>query len=119
MKAGHFRRTLRRAERQLPADRLGLVHIGIEATGEARVDRERLMTNLIETRIDRPENRRFRWGNVDFLRSEASLQRDVAVCRAFRRELSDQDGIRLCGSLAGRCHYALDAVPSARQDRTA
>jgi len=49
MKAGHFRRTLRRAERQLPADRPGLVHIGIEATGEARVDRERLMANLIET----------------------------------------------------------------------
>lgn len=47
MEAGHFRRTLRRAERQLLADRPGLVHIGIEATGEARVDRERLMANLI------------------------------------------------------------------------
>ncbi|WP_374321529.1 hypothetical protein [Brevundimonas sp.] len=76
-KSGHFRRTLGRAERQLPTDRPGVVHIGIESTGEARVDRERFMANLIETWIYRPENRRFRWVNVNYFRSEVSLQRDT------------------------------------------
>jgi hypothetical protein len=77
MKSGHFRRTLVRAERQLPADRPGVVHIGIEATGEGQVDRGRYMANLIETWVYRPANRRFRWANVNYFRSEVSLERDT------------------------------------------
>lgn len=76
MKARHFRRTLVRAERQLPTDRPGLVHIGLETSGEARVDRARYMANLVETRLYQAENRRFRWVNVNYFRSEVSLQRD-------------------------------------------
>lgn len=77
MKSGHFRRTLFRAERQLPLDRPGVVHIGIEATGEAQVDRQRFVANLVETLVYRPENRRFRWANINYFRSDVSLQRDT------------------------------------------
>jgi hypothetical protein len=60
-KARHFRSTLAHAEGQLPGDRPGAVHIGIETGFSGEVASRRHMRNLLEARFFEPKRSRLRW----------------------------------------------------------
>jgi len=60
-KAQFFRRQLANAEGQLPADRPGVVHVGIETGAAMPVERRRHLLNLLEARSFVPANSRLRW----------------------------------------------------------
>jgi hypothetical protein len=65
-KARHFRTVLANAEGQLPSDRPGVIHVGIESYAGARVDFLRHIYNAFEARFFEPRSSRLRWvyGNI-------------------------------------------------------
>jgi hypothetical protein len=50
-KARHFKSVMSNAEGQLPSDRPGVIHIGVESYSGAQVDFSRHVANLLETRF--------------------------------------------------------------------
>lgn len=74
-KARHFRSILANAERQLPADRPGVVHIGVESGGAAEVGALRHIRNYLEARYFRPTNSRLRWVYASYLIPEVTTAR--------------------------------------------
>lgn len=60
-KARHFRRTLANAEGQLPSDRPGVIHIGVESQAGADVDFTRHILNTFEARSFALRKSRLRW----------------------------------------------------------
>lgn len=60
-KARHFKSTLADAEGQLPGDRPGAVHIGIETGPSPDVAATRHIRNLVEARFFEPSRSRLRW----------------------------------------------------------
>ena len=80
-KARHFRRTLARAERQLPSDRPGVIHIGIESYAGANVDLTRHIRNVFETRSFTPLTSRLRWvyGKYFFLEQTTRKNESWAI----------------------------------------
>lgn len=75
-KARHFRSILGKANGQLPIDRPGAVHIGIESRAGMRVDAMRHMRNTLEARDFDPRPSRLRWAYVNFLVPEMTTRRD-------------------------------------------
>ncbi len=60
-KARHFRSIIGRANGQLPADRPGVIHVGVEARGGMAVDAGRHLQNYLEAMDFDPRPSRLRW----------------------------------------------------------
>lgn len=75
-KARHFRQLIASAERQLPTDRPGVVHIGVETVGGRATDALRHLRNHMEAREYAPANPRFRWVYGNYFAPEVTTRRD-------------------------------------------
>ncbi|MGB8289463.1 hypothetical protein [Rhizobium ruizarguesonis] len=75
-KARHFRKILADAEGQLPPDRPGVIHIGIESNAGSQVDYLRHLSNILEARLFEPRNSRLRWVYGNYFVPEATTQKD-------------------------------------------
>lgn len=75
-KARHFRSTLANAEGQLPADRPGVIHVGVESRSGVGVDALRHIRNLIEARRFAPSASRLRWVYGNYFVPEVTTRRD-------------------------------------------
>lgn len=75
-KARHFLRTLASANSQLPSDRPGAIHIGIESYAGAHVDFNRHVSNSLETRFFDTRNSRLRWVYGNIFVPEATTRKD-------------------------------------------
>jgi hypothetical protein len=75
-KARHFRKTLANAEDQLPPDRPGVIHVGIETYAGADVDFTRHLFNTFEARSFSPKRSRLRWVYANHFVPEATTRKD-------------------------------------------
>ncbi len=75
-KARHFRSILANAEDQLPPDRPGVVHIGVESYAGNDVDFARHIANTLEVSDFEPRNSRLRWVYGNYFVPEATTRRD-------------------------------------------
>lgn len=75
-KARHFRKILADAEGQLPSDRPGVIHIGIESYAGSHVDLRRHLSNRFQTRFFQPNNSRLRWVYGNYFVPEATTRKD-------------------------------------------
>jgi hypothetical protein len=75
-KARHFRRVLANAEGQLPSDRPGVIHVGIESYAGARVDFARHFSNTFEARFFELRKSRLRWVYANIFVPEATTRKD-------------------------------------------
>jgi len=75
-KARHFKSVMSNAERQLPSDRPGVIHIGVESYSGAQVDFSRHVANMLETRFFKPRNSRLRWVYGNYFVPEATTRHD-------------------------------------------
>jgi hypothetical protein len=75
-KARHFRRVLANAEGQLPSDRPGVIHIGIESYAGGRVDFARHVSNTFEARFFALKSSRLRWVYGNIFVPEATTRKD-------------------------------------------
>ena len=60
-KARHFKSIVAKAAAQLPGDRPGVVHVGTETWGNARIDQLRHIQNILELGDFDPGSSRLRW----------------------------------------------------------
>lgn len=74
-KARHFRRVLAKAEGQLPSDRPGVIHIGIESSSGSNVDLTRHFFNSLEARLFKIKDSRLRWIYGNYFVPEATTRR--------------------------------------------
>jgi len=77
-KARHFRSILANAEDQLPSDRPGVVHIGVESRSGEYVDALRHIRNFGEADTFKPTNSRLRWVYCNYFVPEATTQANEA-----------------------------------------
>ncbi|MEM7683300.1 MAG: hypothetical protein AAF293_00645 [Pseudomonadota bacterium] len=75
-KARHFRSVLANAEGQLPDDRPGCVHIGVESIGGHGVDARRHILNLLEAHFFGLKGSRLRWVYVNHFVPELTTAPD-------------------------------------------
>jgi hypothetical protein len=75
-KARHFRRVLANAEAQLPSDRPGVIHIGIESYAGADVDFMRHFSNIFEARSFELRKSRLRWVYANYFVPEMTTRED-------------------------------------------
>lgn len=75
-KARHFRSVLGRAESQLPGDRPGAIHIGVETGGGFGVDARRHILNFLEARTFNVRGSRLRWVYVNHFMPELTTAPD-------------------------------------------
>ena len=75
-KARHFRRILADAEGQLPSDRPGAIHIGIESYAGADVDLTRHIFNTFEARSFALQKSRLRWVYGNYFVPEQTTRKD-------------------------------------------
>ncbi|SIO02263.1 hypothetical protein SAMN05443247_01456 [Bradyrhizobium erythrophlei] len=75
-KARHFRRTLANAEDQLPPDRPGVIHVGIETYAGVDVDFTRHLFNTLEARSFSAKKSRLRWVYANHFVPEATTRKD-------------------------------------------
>jgi hypothetical protein len=75
-KARHFRSVLANAEGQLPSDRPGVIHVGIESCAGARVDFARHFANTFEARFFKLRKSRLRWVYGNIFVPEATTRKD-------------------------------------------
>ncbi len=74
-KARHFRKVLGNAEDQLPSDRPGVIHIGIESYAGMHVDSLRHVRNTLEARYFEPR-KSLRWVYGNLFVPEATTRKD-------------------------------------------
>lgn len=65
-----------KAERQLPRDRPGVVHVGIETVGGRDVNTLRHVRNMVEAYQFTPDNPRLRWVYANYFRPELTTDRN-------------------------------------------
>jgi hypothetical protein len=75
-KARHFHKILVNAEGQLPSDRPGVIHVGIESYAGSQVDFLRHRSNSLRTRFFEPRNSRLRWVYGNYFVPEATTRKD-------------------------------------------
>jgi hypothetical protein len=75
-KARHFRRILANAEGQLPSDRPGVIHIGIESYAGAKVDLTRHIRNTFEARSFATRKSRLRWVYGNYFVPEQTTRKE-------------------------------------------
>jgi hypothetical protein len=75
-KARHFRSILGNANGQLPSDRPGVIHIGVESRAGMAVDAMRHLYNFVEFRDFVPRTSRLRWVYANILAPELTTRRD-------------------------------------------
>jgi hypothetical protein len=75
-KARHFRRVLAGAEGQLPPDRPGVIHIGVESYAGANVDSMRHILNTFQARSFAARNSRLRWVYGNYFVPEATTRKE-------------------------------------------
>jgi len=75
-KAKHFRQVVAKAERQLPPDRPGVVHVGVETVGGRDVNTLRHVRNMVEAYQFMPANPRLRWVYANYFRPELTTDRN-------------------------------------------
>jgi hypothetical protein len=73
-KARHFRSTIANAERQLPSDRPGVIHVGVESSAGAAVDFARHFFNTMQARTFAPATSRLRWVYANYFVPEATTR---------------------------------------------
>lgn len=78
-KARHFRSMVARANRQLPLDRPGVVHVGYETGGASPADTLRHMLNLLEIARFNAEGSRLRWVYANFMSPEHVTAQDESA----------------------------------------
>ena len=75
-KARHFRGVLAKAEGQLPPDRPGVIHIGVESNADANVDSLRHILNTFQARSFALRNSRLRWVYGNYFVPEATTRKE-------------------------------------------
>lgn len=75
-KARHFQHMLAKAEGQLPSDRPGAIHVGVESRGGNQIDALRHIRNFAAARTFSPANARLRWVYGNYFVPEATTQKD-------------------------------------------
>lgn len=75
-KARHFRSVLANAEGQLPADRPGVIHVGVESQGDDHVDALRHIRNFVQAHTFSPTNSRLRWVYGNYFVPEVTTRKD-------------------------------------------
>ena len=75
-KARHFRKVLANAEGQLPSDRPGVIHIGIESSADADVNVTRHVRNILQARLFETRNSRLRWVYGNYFVPEATTRQN-------------------------------------------
>ena len=75
-KARHFKKTLVDANGQLPGDRPGAIHIGIESYSGAKIDAFRHVRNSLQSRYFDPGKSRLRWVYGNYFVPEATTRQD-------------------------------------------
>ena len=75
-KARHFHRTLANAEAQLPSDRPGVIHVGVESYAGTDVDFARHIFNSLAARTFAPRRSRLRWVYGNYFVPEATTRKD-------------------------------------------
>lgn len=73
-KARHFRSTIANAERQLPSDRPGVIHVGVESSAGAGVDFARHFFNTMQARTFAPATSSLRWVYANYFVPEATTR---------------------------------------------
>lgn len=75
-KGKHFRSVVAKASSQLPGDRPGAVHVGVESWGGFIVDAARHIQNALEMRDFDPGSSRLRWVYGDYFSPEVTTRSD-------------------------------------------
>ena len=75
-KARHFRQILAKAEGQLPSDRPGVIHIGVESYAGTDVDFVRHILNASEAHSFAPRKSRLRWVYGNYFVPEATTRKE-------------------------------------------
>jgi hypothetical protein len=75
-KARHFRSVLGNAESQLPDDRPGVIHVGMESTSGSTVDAMRHVRNFVQARTFAPSTSRLRWVYGSYFVPELTTRRN-------------------------------------------
>lgn len=75
-KAKHFRAIVAKAARQLPQDRPGVVHVGVETWSGGDVDGVRHFRNMLEMKLFDPGATRLRWVYGEYFSPEVSTRSD-------------------------------------------
>jgi len=75
-KTRHFKSTLANAEGQLPADRPGLIHVGIESGAGNDIAATRHIKNYLEARFFRNKKSRLRWVYGNYFVPEMTTQQN-------------------------------------------
>lgn len=75
-KARHFKATVARAAEQLPKDRPGVVHVGIESWSGGTTDGVRHILNKLEMMDFKPGDTRLRWVYGEYVAPEVTTRSD-------------------------------------------
>jgi hypothetical protein len=75
-KARHFKAILANAEGQLPNDRPGVIHVGMENMAGDHVDHMRHLSNWLEARFFEARNSRLRWVYGHYFVPELTTRKD-------------------------------------------
>lgn len=75
-KAAHFKRKIASAEGQLPDDRPGVVHVGMESLGQRLVDQTRHLQNHLIARDFAAPSSRLRWIYGNYFQVEVTTRQD-------------------------------------------
>ena len=75
-KAKHFRATVAKAAAQLPMDRPGVVHVGVETWSGTTTDRVRHFLNKLEMMDFNPGDTRLRWVYGEYFAPEVTTRSD-------------------------------------------
>ena len=76
IKARHFRQIVAGANGQMPSTMPGVIHVGVESTGDPAVDARRHLGNMLEMRGFAPGTSRLRWVYGNFFAPESTTQHD-------------------------------------------
>ena len=74
-KAKHFKSMLAKAEGQLPLDRPGVIHVGMESMAGNDIDAARHFSNLFQARFFEAKNPRLRWAYAHYFVPELTTQK--------------------------------------------
>ena len=86
-KARHFRATVAKAAKQLPSDRIGIVHVGVESWSGRMVDATRHLLNKLEMLDFSPGDSRLRWVYGEYFAPEVTTRKNESWAALRRSKL--------------------------------
>lgn len=75
-KSKHFKSVLAKAEGQLPTDRHGVIHVGMESMAGNDIDARRHFWNLFQARFFETRNSNLRWAYAHYFVPELTTRKD-------------------------------------------